>query len=86
MDIKQTLHQYIHSNFLKDEQARNLKYDTPLLSTGIIDSIGVLGLINFIESRFSIEFQPRELDRDRMETIDKMHEAIKKKLDSRNPA
>jgi acyl carrier protein len=86
MDIKEILHQYIHSNFLKGEQARNLQYNTPLLSTGIIDSIGVLGLINFIESSFSIEFKPRELDRDRLETIERMHEAIKKKLDAQNPA
>jgi acyl carrier protein len=81
MDIKQILHEYIHSNFLKGEQPRDLQYDTPLLSTGIIDSIGVLGLINFIESSFSIEFQPRELDRDRLETIERIFEAIKKKLD-----
>jgi acyl carrier protein len=85
MDIKEILHQYIHSNFLKGEQARNLQYDTPLLSSGIIDSIGVLGLINFIESSFSIEFKPRELDRDRLETIERMQEAIRKKLDAQNP-
>jgi len=85
MDIKGILHQYIHSNFLKGEQARNLQYDTPLLSSGIIDSIGVLGLINFIESSFSIEFKPRELDRDRLETIERMQEAIRKKLDAQNP-
>jgi len=56
------------------------------LSSGIIDSIGVLGLINFIESSFSIEFKPRELDRDRLETIERMQEAIRKKLDAQNPA
>ncbi len=85
MDIKEILHQYIHASFLKGEQARNLQYNTPLLSSGIIDSIGVLELINFIESSFIIEFKPRELDRDRLETIDRIHEAIKKKLDAKNP-
>lgn len=86
MDIREILHEYIHTNFLKGEQKRNLQYDTPLLSSGIIDSIGVLGLINFIENSFSIEFKPRELDRDRLETIDRMHEAISKKIGDRNPA
>lgn len=83
MDIREILHQYIHANFLKGEQKRNLQYNTPLLSSGIIDSIGVLGLINFIESSFSIEFKPRELDRDRLETIDSMHEAIRKKMEAK---
>ena len=86
MDIKEILHQYIHTTFLKGEQTRNLQYSTPLLSSGIIDSIGVLGLINFIESRFSIEFKPRELDRDRLETIERMYEAITKKMEADNTA
>jgi acyl carrier protein len=86
MDIKEILHQYIHANFLKGEQAHHLQYDTPLLSSGIIDSIGVLGLINFIERMFSIEFKPKELDRDRLETIERMDEAIKRKLDDRHIA
>ena len=81
MDIREILHEYIHTNYLKGDPKRNLKYDTPLLSTGIIDSIGVMGLINFIESTFSIEFQPRELDRNKLETIDRIYGSIQKKMD-----
>ncbi len=84
MEIKETLHQYIHETYLKGEQSRSLKYDTPLLTSGIIDSIGVLGLISFIESKFAIEFMPRELDRDRLETIDRIYEAVRKKIESKS--
>ena len=80
MDIRNILHQYIHVNYLKGDSEKELKYDTPLLSSGIIDSIGVMGLINYIESTFSIEFNPRELDRENLETIDRMHDSILKKI------
>lgn len=81
MDIREILRQFILDQYLKGELPHTLGYDTPLLSSGIIDSIGVLALINFVEDRFSIEFQPRELDRDRLESIARIHQAIVQKLE-----
>ena len=78
-DIKRILRQYFET-YLKRDLIRDLRDDTPLLSSGIIDSIGVVGLIEFIESKFSIEFTPGELDRNSLETIDRIHEIVKKKL------
>jgi acyl carrier protein len=84
VEIKKILHKYIHETFLKGEQSRFLQYDTPLLTSGIIDSIGVLDLISFIESKFDIEFLPRELDRDRLETIDRIHDSIRAKMEAKD--
>jgi acyl carrier protein len=82
VNIKEILREYIHTHYLNDDNKQGLKYDTPLLSSGIIDSIGVMKLINFIESTFRIEFLPRELDRDSLETIDKIHLSILRKTGS----
>jgi acyl carrier protein len=82
MEIKAALRQYILEHHFKGESGRSLQDDTPLLTSGIIDSIGVLGLIGFVEIKFGIEFMPRELDRDRLETIERIHEAIKTKLET----
>jgi acyl carrier protein len=81
VQIKETLLHHIHDTYLNGEQVSSLKYDTPLLTSGIIDSIGVVELIGFIEKKFAIDFMPRELDRDRLETIDRIDEAIRKKLE-----
>lgn len=83
MEIKEIIYTYICETYLKNEENSSLKHDTPLLTSGIIDSIGVLGLINFIETRFGIEFMPRELDRDRLETIERICEAVRKKMEIR---
>ena len=79
MDIKAALHQYFRT-FLKPGDCRELLDDTPLLSSGLIDSIGVVGLIDFIETRFKIEFLPREIDRNALDTIERIDRAIRAKL------
>ena len=80
MEIEKILHSYICEMYLRTDDRHLLNSDTPLLTSGIIDSIGILGLINFIETRFGIEFMPRELDRDRLETIDRICTAVRGKL------
>jgi acyl carrier protein len=79
MEIKDALRQYFRT-YLKGGESQDLQHDTPLLSSGIIDSIGVVGLIDFIENKFKIEFMPREIDRDSLETIDRIERVIKAKL------
>jgi len=78
-DIKGLLRQYFKT-YLKREISQDLRDDTPLLSSGIIDSIGVVGLVDFIESKFNFEFTPGELDLDSLETMDRIHEVVKHKL------
>jgi acyl carrier protein len=80
VEIEKVLHSFICETYLQTEDNFRLNSDTPLLTTGIIDSIGVLGLINFIETRFGIEFMARELDRDQLETIDRICTAVRSKM------
>lgn len=80
MDIKDAVHNFIVENYLKGEALQSLHNDTPLVSSGILDSIGILGLIDFLENTFKIQFSPRELDRDSLETVERIEEVVKKKL------
>ena len=50
MDYKQEIRGYVAEHFLPGGQG--LEDTTPLISGGLIDSIGMLGLISFMESRF----------------------------------
>jgi acyl carrier protein len=68
MDYKQEIRGYVAEHFLPGGQG--LEDTTPLISGGLIDSIGMLGLISFMESRFGVEFMPREVD---AHTLDNLH-------------
>jgi len=53
----------------------------PLITSGIIDSIGMLGLVDFIESRFAIEFLPREIDVHALDSVQRIVLLVQGKLD-----
>jgi acyl carrier protein len=80
MDIKLAVREYILEHHLPGDRGEELADDLPLFASGILDSIGALGLITFLESRYDIEFLPRELDLQRLGSIERIREAVEKKL------
>lgn len=72
------LEEFIRERFLsnpKDELTKT----TPLLSSGIIDSISALELVEFLEQQYEITFKPHEVDRENLNTISLISTFIDKK-------
>lgn len=80
MEIKQEIRGYVAGNFLPAGQHDTLDDNTPLISSGLIDSIGMIGLIAFIEGRFGIEFHAREVETDKLDTLTRIEALIQSKL------
>jgi acyl carrier protein len=80
MEIKTEVRQYVVKNFLGSGQYPDLDDATPLVTGGIIDSIGMIGLIGFIEARFGIEFLPREVDLHNLDTVERIERLVLNKL------
>lgn len=80
MEIREEIRRYVLENFVPAGQGDSLEDTTPLISGGLIDSIGMIGLISFIEGRFDVEFTPREVDTHRMDTIELIELLVRKKL------
>jgi acyl carrier protein len=59
-DALEVIKRYILTEFLPGEQASNLREDTPLRTSGILDSLGTIRLMKFIEERFGIEVEAEE--------------------------
>src|SRR5687768_14381448 len=68
-DVKEALRQFILSAYLPGESRKNLRDDTPLVTSGILDSLAALGLANFVEQRFSIELDVYEMSAERFDRI-----------------
>ena len=58
--IKQSLSQFIMRHF-SQARTRTLADDDPLLESGIVDSLGVLDLVSFIETEFEISVEDEDL-------------------------
>ena len=78
MDYKQEIRGYVAEHFLPGGQG--LEDTTPLISGGLIDSIGMLGLISFMESSFGVEFMPREVDAHTLDNLNLIAALIDRKL------
>jgi acyl carrier protein len=58
--IREEIRQYVVSEFLPGELPANLKDDTPLRTSGVLDSMATLRLVSFVEERFGIEVEAHE--------------------------
>lgn len=52
---------YINSQFLEDQPEEGIGAQDDLLSEGIIDSLGMMKLIRFIEDKFEIKVRPEDM-------------------------
>ena len=70
MDYKATIKPFILSNFLFTDDDAAVADDTSLIRGGIVDSTGILELIEFIESAYDIRVAPEEMVPAHFDTID----------------
>ncbi|MFZ0297086.1 MAG: acyl carrier protein [Candidatus Sulfotelmatobacter sp.] len=80
MEIKSAVRQFIAENVLLAVHQTTIEDATPLVTGGLIDSIGMIGLVTFLEARFKVEFVPREINVHSLDTLDQIEELIQKKL------
>jgi acyl carrier protein len=59
------------------EQSRNLIEDE------MLDSLGVMLLVDFLGDRFSIEFEPDEIHSENFQTLESIASLVDRKLQSR---
>jgi len=86
IDATQKIRAFVLDEFLPEEEAGHLREDTPLITTGILDSLGVLKLMAFLERCFSIRIEAREVDIDDLNTIQSMCGLVESKLRGGSPA
>ncbi|MCU0696078.1 MAG: acyl carrier protein [Myxococcaceae bacterium] len=78
MDIKASIRQFIVSNFYVADPA-SLKDDASLLDAGIVDSTGVLEVINFLESEFGITVDDAEMVPENLDAVNHLVAFVQKK-------
>jgi acyl carrier protein len=83
VEIKTEVREFIARQYLPDASAETVTDTMPLITSGIIDSIGMLGLVDFIESHYTIEFMPREIDVHTLDTVERIEALIRAKLSGR---
>ena len=78
--LEQEIRSFITDNFLLAEDAADLDAGTSLTHSGVIDSVGVVELMHFLETRFGIEITDDETVPDNIDSIDNMVRYVRGKL------
>ena len=72
---------FIFENFLFDADESALKNDDSFLEKGIIDSTGVLELVEWLEEEFGIQIEDEELIPENLDSVNLLAAFLKKKVE-----
>ena len=78
-DIRRTIRSFILTNFLPGEAPETLADSTQLITSGVMTSVSMLELVDFLEDTFSFTLEPDDIHVERMNTIDLLAELVSKK-------
>ena len=78
-DIKSAVKKFILSEYLPGEDPAALTDTTPLMTTGILDSIAVLKVVTFLENQFGITIEPHEAVVENLNTLSDIAQLVMSK-------
>jgi acyl carrier protein len=81
VDVGSRIRRFILKHFPLARKQSSIEDDSSLLESGTIDSLGVLDLVNFIETEFKIIISDEDLLAENFESIASMMTFIQRKGD-----
>jgi acyl carrier protein len=54
-ELKDTILDYVKKEYLEEDDDREITYDSPLISGGIVDSFSMVSLKRFLETKYAIQ-------------------------------
>ena len=79
IQIKEQVRQYILKEFLPGESPANLKNDTPLRTSGVLDSMATLQLVKFVEENFGVEVEAHEAGVENFDSLNSIADFVMQK-------
>ncbi len=79
MNIKDELEKYLLSEVVIYHDKKTIEPDEDLLTQGLIDSMGILQLVNFVEKTFAVEVGDEEIVPENFRSLNCLNEFIKNK-------
>jgi acyl carrier protein len=77
--ITRTVKDYLLREFLPGEDPSEMTDETPLITGGILDSIGTLKLVTFLEDEFGVVLEAHEAGVDHLDSLGRIAELIASK-------
>lgn len=79
-EITESIRHYILTTALVGESPDNLKNNLPLITGGLLDSLGALGLVSFLEKKYGIELDVDDTSVERFDSISDIATTVGRKV------
>ena len=79
METNKVIRKHIMESFLFTDDESALQDDASLIAQGLIDSIGIMELVEFVEGSFGIKVDPKEIVPDNLDSVEKMVAFVERK-------
>ncbi|MCD4848262.1 MAG: acyl carrier protein [Candidatus Aegiribacteria sp.] len=79
-EMKSAVLEYIVDEYLDEDDEDEVSFDSPLISSGIVDSFSMVSLKRFVENKYSIKLPDEEATPEAFDTVNSICDLIKKHL------
>lgn len=69
-DMKEIIREYVIQEYVEDDT--EIKYDTPLISGGIVDSFSMVSLKRFLENKYNISIPDDKATPEAFDSVNKI--------------
>ena len=80
MDVKDLIREFIHNEVLDPQNGSKLEDSSELIEAGILDSLGMMKLLAFIEESFSVTLDENALVPENFETVETLSSLVEKTM------
>lgn len=77
-DMKDVILQYVIGEYVDEDDELDVGYDTPLISSGLVDSFSMVSLKVFLEKKYSIKLPDDEATPEAFDTVSSICRLVKK--------
>jgi len=77
--VAETVKQFILREFLPEEDPAQLTDSTPLVTSGILDSIATLKLVLFLEEEFGVSLAAHETGPEHLDSVERIAALVRAK-------
>ena len=76
-DLKDVILDFVKEEYIEDEEDIEVSYDTPLISSGIVDSFSMVSLKRFLETEYKIQIPDARATVDAFDSVEKIVNLLK---------
>jgi len=79
-DMKDTVLDYVINEYVDEDDGTEVSFDTPLISSGIVDSFSMVSLKVFLEKKYGIKIPDEEASPEAFDTVNSIVTLVEKHL------